>query len=100
MEDFVEGNCTIEHEGRSFTAGDAYLYEGHVVAYLGKDGVLTTWHGEAVGTYRVVKTWKIPGNILSSTMSQVEAMIDGIVYTGRSCGEGMIYQGKRKAGKR
>lgn len=30
-------------------------------------------------------------------MYQIEATVDGITYTGRGAGVGMIYKGKRKA---
>jgi hypothetical protein len=92
---YVERNCTVEHDGRKFTAGGAVVTPDAVVAYLGKDGILTDWHGRQLGTYRIVATWRTPRSWVSSTMSQVQATVDGVRYTGRSAGVGMIYHGRR-----
>jgi len=35
---YIEQDCTFTHEG--------------------KDGILTDWHGDQIGTYRIVSTWK------------------------------------------
>lgn len=93
--EYIEQNCTIKHEGREFTSGGAFVTPEYAVAYLGKDGVLTDWHGKPIGTYRVTSTWRTPRSFVSSTMSQVRATIDGIVYHGRSAGVGMVFTGKR-----
>ena len=37
---FIEENCTFVHKGRSFTSGGAVITENHLVAYLGKAGVV------------------------------------------------------------
>ena len=68
-----------------------------IVAYLGSDGVLTDWHGNKVGRYRITSQWKTPRSFLSSSMCQVVAYVNGVWYTGRSDGEGLAYVGKRKA---
>lgn len=70
-----------------------------IVAYLGMDGVLTDWHGNAIGTYKIVSSWPTPRSFVSSRQFQVETRVDGITYTGRSAGVGMAYRGKRKAGQ-
>lgn len=67
-----------------------------VIGYLGADNVLTDWYGNPIGTYRIVATWPTPQSYVSSHYHQVEACVDGIVYTGRSGGRGMVYQGRRK----
>lgn len=69
-----------------------------IVAYLHRDGILTDWHGNKLGTYKVTASWRIH-SWMSTHMYQVEARVDGITYTGRSLGVGMIYKGKRKAGQ-
>ena len=97
MENFIEQDCTITHEGRSFTADGAVVTDARLIAYLGKDGVLTDWHGNQIGTYRTVSTWKTPHSFLSSTMSAVHARVDGKTYKGRSAGEGMLFRGKLSA---
>lgn len=87
----------ITHEGREFANAGYTRTETHLVAYLGKDGKLTRWDGEVIGTYRIVATWRTPRSFVSSTMNQVEARLaDGSKWTGRSAGEGMIYQGRLK----
>jgi len=79
-----------------------------IVAYLGPDtgvpgaptirglreGILTDWHGTELGTYRITRTWRTPRSYVSSTMHQVYATVDGVTYTGRSAGVGMIFKGK------
>jgi len=93
---YIETDCTIEHNGNTFESGGAIVTNTHITAYLGKDGILTDWHGNTLGTYRITSTWPI-NSFLSSTMSQVEATVNGVKYTGRSMGVGMVYNGKRKA---
>lgn len=94
---FIEENCTFVHKGRGFTSGGAAITEKYLVAYLGKAGVLTDWHGNEIGTYRIISTWKTPRSFLSSSMSAVHARVDGRLYKGRSAGEGMIFSGRLAA---
>lgn len=96
---YVEKDCTFHHEGRAFTMGGAVVTDARVHAYLGKDGTLTDWHGKKIGTYRITGTWKTPRSFVSSRMHQVEARVVGVLYVGRSAGEGMSFSGKRKVGK-
>lgn len=92
---YVERNCVVEHEGHRFEAGGAFVSPTHIIAYLSREGVLTDWHGRRLGTYRITSTWPIHSWI-SRTMHQVEAVVSGVTYTGRSCGVGMVYRGRRK----
>jgi hypothetical protein len=39
---YVEQDCSIEHEGRMFTAGGAVVTEQWLIAYPAANGVLTT----------------------------------------------------------
>jgi hypothetical protein len=97
---YREGPCTIEHDGHTATAEGAIVTPDYIVAYLGKDGILTDWHGRPLGTWRSVASWPTPHSYISSHMHQVEATTDGstpTVYTGRSGGEGLVYRGRRKA---
>jgi hypothetical protein len=91
---FVEQSCVINHNGRKFESGGAVVTTERIVAYLGKSGVLTDWHGNSLGSYRVVSTWKTPRSFMSSTMSAVHAYVGERVYKGRSAGEGMVFFGK------
>ena len=93
---YIETDCTIEHEGRKFTSGGAIVTPERIIAYLGKAGTLTDWHGQQIGTYRITSTWCTPRSWFSSTVSQVHAHVDGVNYTGRSAGEGCVFAGKRR----
>lgn len=99
MQTFVETDCSIEHEGRTFTAGGASTSDEYVIAYAAADGVLTDWHGRQIGTWRATSSWPIR-SWFSDRMYQIVARVDGRTYTGRGCGEGMIYRGRRIAAER
>lgn len=101
MADYIERDCTVEHQGRKFTSGGAMVSGGRLRAYLGKNDVLTDWHGNRLGTWKATSSWKIPRGWVSDRMYQVYARLDdGRVYQGRSAGEGMIFHGKRLKTKR
>jgi len=95
---FVETNCVVEHEGRKFEAGGAVITDDYIVAYPGKHGELNDWHGNKIGTYRIVSSWRIH-SYLSDRMFQIESVVNGIAYTGRGMGINMLYRGKRKRSK-
>ena len=94
---YVEPDCVVEHEGHRFEAGGAVVTPDRIIAYLGKEGELQDWHGRQLGTYRITASWRIQSYI-TDTMHQVEAVVSGITYTGRSGGVGLIYRGRRKRG--
>ena len=99
METRTEQHGAIEvgivvHEGREFSALGSVIDGERIAAYLGKDGQLTKWNGEVLGTYRITRTWRTPRSYVSSTMHQVYATVNGKTYTGRSAGEGMLFRGK------
>jgi hypothetical protein len=94
---YIEKECTVTHEGRTFEAGGAVVTPGRIVAYLGRDGVLTDWHGKPLGNYRITASWSTPHSFVSDTMHQVYATVDGVTYTGRSAGVSMIFKGRRVA---
>lgn len=97
---YIEQNCTFTGpNGRQFTSGGAYVSPKYIIAYLGKNGVLTTWHGKPLGTYCITRSWKIHSYV-SDTMNQVYATVDGIRYTGRSGGVGMLFRGRPVKDKR
>ena len=93
MTTYIETDCKFEHEGRTFESGGAVVTETHVIGYP-KGRVLQDWHGNAIGTCRVLSTWRTPRSFMSSTMSSYEVFVDGKRYTGRSCGDGMILRAK------
>ena len=109
---YIETNCTIEHEGKSFEAGGAFVNENYAVGYVGEllnvntsgtamrvtngTRALTNWHGEQIGTCYISTGWPIRSYI-GSRMYQIYARINGVDYTGRGFGEGMSVNLKRCA---
>src|SRR5258705_7219839 len=53
---YVEQDCTVEHDGKSFTAGGAVVTDEWLIAYPKSGGVLGDWHGHAIGTRRRMST--------------------------------------------
>jgi hypothetical protein len=94
---YVEQDCTFTHEGTPYTFGGAVITPDRIVAYPAADGVLKTWHGDVIGTWRAVASWPVR-SWMGSRMYQIEARALGFTYTGRGFGEGMIYRGRRKSG--
>ena len=94
---FIERDCTFEHESRKFESGGAMVTDNRCVVYLKKGGIVTTWKGERLGTYRVVSSWKVHSWI-GERMYAVRILIDGVEYWGRGFGNGMVCFGKRVKG--
>lgn len=92
---YVERDCVVEHGGRRFEAGGAVVTPQRIIAYLGRNEELHDWHGRQLGTYRVTASWRIH-SYMSDTMCQVEALVNGVAYKGRSGGVGLVYRGRRK----
>ena len=93
---YVEENCTIEHEGRTYESGGAFVSDTNLVAYPAAGGVLTTWHGTPIGTWRAVSSWRVD-SYMGTRMYAIRATVDGATYHGRGFGEGCILRGKRIA---
>lgn len=55
---------------------------------------LVDFNGTVIGSARVVNTWAIRAGIVSDAMYQVECIIDGFAYTGRTAGAMMLWRGK------
>lgn len=97
VELLIERDCTISHNGRQFEAGGAMIAPDFAVAYMGKDmASVTDWHANPLGAARVVSSWKMPRSWQGDRQYQVEARINGRLYTGRTMGGGMIWRGKAK----
>jgi hypothetical protein len=98
---YFEGNCTVEYQGRKFTQLGAAIGGGRVIAYLGDNHKLTDWHGMELGTWREISSWRqVSSKGMVTTIHQVEVMVDGLTYTGRSQGKGTIFHGKLKVKRR
>lgn len=95
---YVERNCVFEIQGKKFESGGA-CYDGQYArAYMSSDmKAVGTWQGEKLGDAKIVSCWQTPRSNLSYQSYQVEAMIDGVLYSGRTAGGGMAWNGKRKA---
>jgi hypothetical protein len=106
MTPFIERDCVITHEGRTFEAGGAAVTPEWALAYpdipggeyRGAFGAMRDWHGNEIGTCRVTARWKTPRSWVSSHMCQIEATIGGVKYTGRGAGSGSLWRGKRVKG--
>ena len=100
MQDYIEQDCTFTHNGKSFTSGGAIVTPSYLMAYPSKGGMLTDWHGNAIGTYSIIGTrpavffgrrsWQ------GSTYYYMRAHLhDGSTYSLRGFGIGMLAMGKR-----
>lgn len=91
MTDYIEKDCTIEHEGHKFECGGAIVTDDYVVAYMAATfQAITDWHGKQLSTdVKVTASWPIR-SFMSSTMYQIKARINGKWYTGRTLGAGML----------
>jgi hypothetical protein len=95
---FVEQNCVITHEGKSFESGGAVVTENYLVAYPDKNGVLKDWHGNQIGTYKTISSriarffgrmsWQ------GSKYYYMRGFVNGKAYALRGFGEGMVAKGK------
>lgn len=95
---YIEQDCTIEHEGRKFTSGGAVVTQDYLIAYPGKGGILNDWHGNQIGTWRVLssrpaiffgqRSWQ------GSRYYFMRATVQGREYALRGFGEGMIAKGR------
>jgi len=93
---FDEGLVGFDFQGKTYYTHGAFVDEHRCVGYLGDDRELYSCNGEVLGTYRITATWRMPRTcFISSHQHQVEASINGMTYTGRSFGKGMIFKGRR-----
>jgi hypothetical protein len=96
---FIEHDCTIHHEGKSFSSGGAVVTENYLIAYPAKGGILNDWHGRQIGTYYVIssrpavffghRSW------MADRYFYMRAKVNGIHYSLRGFGTGMIAKGRR-----
>ncbi len=95
---FVEQDCTVAFQGHKFTAGGAVATKTELIAYPGKNGQLKDWHGNTIGSYSVIssrpaiffgrRSWQ------GSRYYFMRAKVNGVSYSLRGFGVGMVAQGK------
>lgn len=74
--------------------------DGRFNEWAGAEGVMKDAHGKILGRAVIVKRWPTPGSYLSSHMHQIEVTTaDGVKYTGRGAGHGMLWNGRRVSEK-
>ena len=91
---FVETDCMITHEGKTFESGGSYLVDctdgyRRGVVYAKPIGTpnttgcpcVTTWHGEYIASAHFGREYR--GNFCR--MQSVSFTLDGVRYTGRYC---------------
>lgn len=107
----IEKDCIVEHDGHKFEAGGAVVTEDICFDYCSdfscacirhdKEELyhwykLTNWKGDLMGKVCFTAKWRTPQSYISSHMFQALAEVNGVLYTGRTRGFGMIFRGKRK----
>ena len=98
---YIETDCTIEHEGRTFESGGAYVDDTYLTAYIGSDGrTVTDWKGNALGRAVVRSSWPIHSYMADRMYAYRVTLDDGRNYSARGMGAGMLVRGKRLAAER
>ena len=97
--DYIEKDCIITHKGKSFESGGAFVSDQYLIAYPSENSILKDWHGNVIGTYKVISSrsavffgypsWH------GSKYYYMRATVDGKQYALRGFGSGMIAKGKR-----
>lgn len=103
--EMIERDCTITHDGKSFTYGGAYVVGDRALVYVGEpwdrpltaqryQGPVTDWHGKAIGAYREVSRWRVPNGWRSGWMVSYRVIMTdengaATYWYGRGSGEGM-----------
>jgi hypothetical protein len=84
---FIEGPCAIEHEGKTFEAGGAWLRDGRGVVYVDvspsptRQHRVTDWHGKVLAAAELGPIYW--GNYCR--MRSVRFDYEGAAYVGRYC---------------
>jgi len=111
---YIEEACIVDFHGQTFESGGALVSDQFVIGYVRglqdakvnglrsanwrSEAVIINWHGEQVlGQITNAKSWHTPRSYMASHMWQITALIEGVFYTGRGCGDGMIWRGRRCA---
>ncbi len=95
---FDEGEVGFAFQGKTYFAHGAQVDERRCIGYLGDNGALLACGGGVLGRYRITATWPRPRTCwVSSRQHQVEVIVEGRTYTGRSFGKTMVFKGRRVA---
>jgi hypothetical protein len=83
--------------GVTYTAGGAYVLDTRAGGYMSEDmKAITKGDGMRLGSARIVASWATPKSYVSSRQYQVECVINGVLYTGRTGGGSLLWRGKAK----
>ena len=93
---FIEKDCTFEHEGQKFEAGGAVVTDEYIVVYPRSDGKVCDWHGNVLGE-AFVSSWRTPRSHMAAKMYSFAVYVNGVRYIGRGAGNGMILKAKRSS---
>lgn len=93
----IEQDCTVEFEGKQFTAGGAIITDDIIIGYMSeKMNCVNTWHGDLISNTVVLwSSWRTPHSYISSHMYQVRVLYKDHWYSGRTAGGNMIVKLKR-----
>lgn len=91
---------TIVHDGKEFTNLGASVDDQYAYVYVKDNGTVTDWHGNRLGTYRTLSTWRAIapiGYAAYYTMQAIRVRLeDGREYSGRySCNWSELCKCKR-----
>jgi hypothetical protein len=109
MNNYIETNCTVEHEGKVFECGGAEITDDYVIAYMQSKPVnairefvglsyeVSDWHGTPIGRVYITGRWRIPRGPWGQMISGRLTLSDGTgrAYNVRGMGFGMVIKGKR-----
>jgi hypothetical protein len=96
---WVEQDCTVEHQGHKHTCGGGLVSPDRIIAYPGENGELNDWHGNAIGTWRVISSRPAiffgHRSFWGDRYYYMRAVVNGVEYSLRGFGKGMAANGKR-----
>ena len=88
----------IEHDGRTFESGGGAVTPTHLACYPNNDGTVALWDGTVIGRYRWIssrpaiffgyRSWR------GARYYYGRARANGVTYTLRGFGVGMLARGK------
>lgn len=94
---WVETDCKFEFQGNSFESGGAVLSHTRCSVYLAATGTdVLSFHGDKLGTFRVITKTRTPNSWVSSHRYYVAiSLSNGYDYHARCHGPGFIAHARR-----